>query len=226
MRAGGSDLIDAGGERAVRGYTRGLHPETLRIFDQLGVMPSVLEAAHRIDQLSVRTESGGRFSAALGALDGNYLYALVLRQFDVEEILQQALERRGGEGPSPACRIAALPAACLCQRDEERAAPGPGRVGSRERTMTRVLRAQGSLCHRGRRLLLRLPPRARCRAREGTANTRPRGVRVQRRFEALGARGLVPWRPASMRTGSDLASTASGWRETLLTARPRSDSRA
>jgi 2-polyprenyl-6-methoxyphenol hydroxylase-like FAD-dependent oxidoreductase len=90
-------VLDAGGERAVRGYACGLHPETLRIFDQLGLMPSVLEAAHRIDRLSVRTDDGHRLSAEFGALDGKYPYVLALRQFDLEEILRLALERRGVE---------------------------------------------------------------------------------------------------------------------------------
>jgi 2-polyprenyl-6-methoxyphenol hydroxylase-like FAD-dependent oxidoreductase len=90
-------VLDAGGERAVRGYACGLHPETLRIFDQLGLMPAVLEAAHRVDRLSVRTESGRRVGAEFSALDGKYPYALALRQFDLEEILRQTLERRGVE---------------------------------------------------------------------------------------------------------------------------------
>jgi 2-polyprenyl-6-methoxyphenol hydroxylase-like FAD-dependent oxidoreductase len=90
-------LLDAGGERAVRGYACGLHPETLRIFDRLGLMPPVLEAAHRIDRLRVRIGSAGLVSAELGALDGKYPYALALRQFDLEEILRQTLERRGVE---------------------------------------------------------------------------------------------------------------------------------
>lgn len=88
-------LLDAGGERAVRGYACGLHPETLRIFDQLGLMPAVLETAHRIDRFSVRTPPTDRATADFGALAGNYPYALALRQFDLEEILRQALERRG-----------------------------------------------------------------------------------------------------------------------------------
>lgn len=88
-------VLDAGGERAVRGYACGLHPETLRIFDDLGLMPAVLEAAHRIDRLSVRTSPTERVCAELSSLEGKFPYALALRQFDLEEILQNALERRG-----------------------------------------------------------------------------------------------------------------------------------
>ncbi|HTV25565.1 MAG TPA: NAD(P)/FAD-dependent oxidoreductase [Polyangiaceae bacterium] len=88
-------VLDAGGERAVRGYACGLHPETLRILDELELMPAVLEAAHRIDRLCVRMGSAGPVNAELGALDGRYPYSLALRQFDLEEILRQALERGG-----------------------------------------------------------------------------------------------------------------------------------
>jgi 2-polyprenyl-6-methoxyphenol hydroxylase-like FAD-dependent oxidoreductase len=90
-------VLDAGGERAVRGYACGLHPETLRIFDQLRLMPAILEAAHRIDRISVRYGSASRVSAEFSALDGSYPYTLALRQFDLEEILRQALESRGAE---------------------------------------------------------------------------------------------------------------------------------
>jgi 2-polyprenyl-6-methoxyphenol hydroxylase-like FAD-dependent oxidoreductase len=87
-------ILDAGGERAVRGYACGLHPETLRLFDRMGLMPSVLEAAQRVDRLLVRRDSHCHI-AELDALDGKYPYALTLRQFELEEILRQALERRG-----------------------------------------------------------------------------------------------------------------------------------
>jgi 2-polyprenyl-6-methoxyphenol hydroxylase-like FAD-dependent oxidoreductase len=90
-------VLDAGGERAVRGYACGLHPETIRIFDQLGLMPPILDGAHRIDRLCVRIGSAGRVSSQLGAPDGKYPYALALRQFELEEILLHALERRGVE---------------------------------------------------------------------------------------------------------------------------------
>jgi 2-polyprenyl-6-methoxyphenol hydroxylase-like FAD-dependent oxidoreductase len=90
-------VLDAGGERAVRGYACGLHPETLRIFDDLGLMPTILEAGHRLDRLSIRNGGMRHASADLGSLDGKYPYALSLRQFDLEDILRQALQRRGAE---------------------------------------------------------------------------------------------------------------------------------
>lgn len=87
-------ILDAGGARAVRGYACGLHPETLRLFDRMDLMPHVLQAAHRVDRLVVSRGSDSH-AAQLGALEGKYPYALTLRQFDLEEILRDALERRG-----------------------------------------------------------------------------------------------------------------------------------
>lgn len=88
-------VLDAGGERAVRGYACGLHPGSLEVLERIGVMPAVLEAAHRIDRVVVRSGSDCR-TADLGVLEASYPYALALRQFDLEDILRQALERRGG----------------------------------------------------------------------------------------------------------------------------------
>lgn len=89
------EVLDAAGERAVRGYACGLHPETLRILDRVGLMPTILEAAHRIDRLIVRKGMRTLGVAELGAIQGGYPYALTLSQFDLEEVLRQSLERRG-----------------------------------------------------------------------------------------------------------------------------------
>ncbi len=87
-------VLDAAGERAVRGYACGLHPETLRAFDRAGLMPEILETAHRVDRLVVR--AGGEISGTteLANFGGPYPYALTLRQFDLENVLRHGLERR------------------------------------------------------------------------------------------------------------------------------------
>jgi 2-polyprenyl-6-methoxyphenol hydroxylase-like FAD-dependent oxidoreductase len=87
-------VLDAAGERAVRGYACGLHPETLRIFDRAGLMPAILEAAHRVDRLVIRSGAAISGTAEFGRFDGTYPYALTLGQFDLEELLRQRLERR------------------------------------------------------------------------------------------------------------------------------------
>jgi 2-polyprenyl-6-methoxyphenol hydroxylase-like FAD-dependent oxidoreductase len=87
-------VLDAFGERAVRGYACGLHPDTLRIFDRVGLMPAILETAHRVDRLVVRDGSAIRGTAEFTALEGKYPYVLTLRQFNLEDILRQSLARR------------------------------------------------------------------------------------------------------------------------------------
>lgn len=89
------EILDATGERAVRGYACGLHPETLRIFDRYRLMPTILAAAHRVDRLIIRDGTRPLGLAEFGAIEGAYPYALTLRQFDLEEVLRQELERRG-----------------------------------------------------------------------------------------------------------------------------------
>jgi 2-polyprenyl-6-methoxyphenol hydroxylase-like FAD-dependent oxidoreductase len=87
-------VLDGSGERAVRGYACGLHPDTLRIFDRAGLMPAILETAHRVDRLIVRDGSAIRGTAEFSAFEGKYPYILTLRQFDLEDILRQSLARR------------------------------------------------------------------------------------------------------------------------------------
>ncbi len=87
------EVFDSAGERAVRGYACGLHPGTLRAFDQVGLMPAILELGHRIDRLVIHRGAARIGSAELNAIEGKYPYALTLRQFDLEDILVQALQR-------------------------------------------------------------------------------------------------------------------------------------
>jgi 2-polyprenyl-6-methoxyphenol hydroxylase-like FAD-dependent oxidoreductase len=95
-RGASVEVLDATHERVVRGYACGLHPATSRAFDRVGLMPTVLETAHRIDRLSVRRGDSTLATAEFAAIEGGYPYALSLRQSDLEELLEDAVERRGG----------------------------------------------------------------------------------------------------------------------------------
>lgn len=89
-------VLDATHERVVRGYACGLHPETLRALDRLNLMPAVLDSAHRIDRLSLRRGANKIGVAEFAALEGAFPFAASLRQSELEEILEDALQRRGG----------------------------------------------------------------------------------------------------------------------------------
>jgi 2-polyprenyl-6-methoxyphenol hydroxylase-like FAD-dependent oxidoreductase len=95
-RGASVQVLDATHERVVRGYACGLHPATSRAFDRVGLMPAVLEIAHRIDRLSIRRGVREIGTAEFAALQGGHPYALSLRQSDLEELLEDAVERRGG----------------------------------------------------------------------------------------------------------------------------------
>ena len=79
----------------MRGYACGLHPETLRLFDGLGLMPALLEAGHRIDRLVVHRGERQIGRAELAAVGGAHPFALTLRQAELEELLARELVRRG-----------------------------------------------------------------------------------------------------------------------------------
>jgi 2-polyprenyl-6-methoxyphenol hydroxylase-like FAD-dependent oxidoreductase len=95
-RGASVQVLDATHEQVVRGYACGLHPATSKAFDRVGLMPTVLETAHRIDRLSVRRGAKTLGIAEFAALEGGYPYALSVRQSDLEELLEDAVERRGG----------------------------------------------------------------------------------------------------------------------------------
>lgn len=79
----------------MRGYACGLHPGTLQALDRVGLLPAVLEAAHRVDRLAFRHGAARVATAEFGHLEGGFPYALTLRQAELEQILEDALERRG-----------------------------------------------------------------------------------------------------------------------------------
>ncbi|MEY4548336.1 MAG: hypothetical protein RL685_4531 [Pseudomonadota bacterium] len=90
-------VIDGESERPVRSYACGLHPETLRLMDGLGLMPAILELAHRVDRVSVWRRQERVGSAELAKLPGPYPHVLTLRQSDLQDVLAQRLAQLGVE---------------------------------------------------------------------------------------------------------------------------------
>jgi 2-polyprenyl-6-methoxyphenol hydroxylase-like FAD-dependent oxidoreductase len=88
-------VLDAESERPVRSYACGLHPETLRLFDRLGLMPALQEFAHRVDRIFI-SRAGERVAVAeFGALPGRFPHVLTLGQSDLRDLLALELERVG-----------------------------------------------------------------------------------------------------------------------------------
>lgn len=90
-------VIDAEWERPVRSYACGLHPETLRLLDGLGLMPAIQELAHRVDRVSVWRNQERIGVADLAQLPGPYPHVLTLRQSDLQDVLAQRLAQLGVE---------------------------------------------------------------------------------------------------------------------------------
>jgi 2-polyprenyl-6-methoxyphenol hydroxylase-like FAD-dependent oxidoreductase len=90
-------VVDAEWERPVRSYACGLHPETLRLFDRLGLMPALQEVAHRVDRVFI-SRAGERVAAAdFSGLPGRFPHVLTLPQSDLRDLLARELERLGVE---------------------------------------------------------------------------------------------------------------------------------
>ncbi|HEU4581425.1 MAG TPA: NAD(P)/FAD-dependent oxidoreductase [Polyangiaceae bacterium] len=90
-------VIDAEWERPVRSYACGLHPETLRQFDRLGLMPALQELAHRVDRVVVCDEQKRGTAIELAAVGGPFPHVLTLRQSDLQDLLAQRLAQLGVE---------------------------------------------------------------------------------------------------------------------------------
>lgn len=90
-------VIDAEWERPVRSYACGLHPETLRQFDRLGLMPAVQEVAHRVDRVFVDGDQRRGTAIDLSAVGGPFPHVLTLRQSDLQDLLAQRLAQLGVE---------------------------------------------------------------------------------------------------------------------------------
>jgi len=90
-------VIDAEWERPVRSYACGLHPETLRQFDRLGLMPALQEVAHRVDRVFVCDERKRGPAIDLSVVGGPFPHVLTLRQSDLQDLLAQRLAQLGVE---------------------------------------------------------------------------------------------------------------------------------
>jgi 3-(3-hydroxy-phenyl)propionate hydroxylase len=90
-------VVDAEGDRPVRSYACALHPETLRLFEGLGLMPVLQDRAHRVDRLFVSRSSERVAVADFRSLDGAFPHVLTLRQSDLQDLLTEELARRGVE---------------------------------------------------------------------------------------------------------------------------------
>ena len=94
-RAGiGVRLIDEAGRRAGHSYAVGLHPRSVLLADQLGLLEQLLPIGQRIDSVTIQGGHEERW-AELAGLPGGAGFGLAVPQYQLEAALEAELARRG-----------------------------------------------------------------------------------------------------------------------------------
>ena len=88
------EIIDQAARRAGHSYAVGLHPSSVLLLDQLGLLEPLLAHGQRIDGVQLHGGDGAR-RAALEGLVGGRSFGLAVPQERLEEVLESELRRRG-----------------------------------------------------------------------------------------------------------------------------------
>jgi 2-polyprenyl-6-methoxyphenol hydroxylase-like FAD-dependent oxidoreductase len=88
-------IADAERETAAHSYALALHPGTLRLFDQLGLLPEVLKHCYRVDEIGMYEGAERRRRLELGKLSGNCPFLAVMPQSALETLLEKTLADLG-----------------------------------------------------------------------------------------------------------------------------------
>ena len=86
-------VIDRGGRPATHSYACGLHPRSLELLDQLGLLPEVTQASRRINKVAFYSGQGREAEVDLSALPVKFPYILVLPQNVLETLLATRLSK-------------------------------------------------------------------------------------------------------------------------------------
>ncbi len=96
------EIVDEEWRATSRSYALALHAGTLERLDRMesgdGLVDQLLARGHRVDRIAFYDGAQGREPRAtvdLGALGGNHPFVLVLPQKDLEDLLEERLERHG-----------------------------------------------------------------------------------------------------------------------------------
>ena len=87
-------ILDQAARRAGHSYAVGLHPSSVLLLDQLGLLEPLLVHGQRIDGVTLHGAAGPR-RAALEGLAGGRSFGLAVPQERLEEVLEEGLKRRG-----------------------------------------------------------------------------------------------------------------------------------
>lgn len=88
-------IVDQAWRAAGRSYAAALHPGTLALLDDLGIVGEVMGAGHRVDRMAFYEASERRSLVNLAQLGGKFPFLVVLPQSTLEGLLERELSRRG-----------------------------------------------------------------------------------------------------------------------------------
>jgi len=104
-RGVGVEIVDEEWRSAARSYALGLHGQTLELLDELdrssdhsdgeGLVARLIERGHKLERVAFYDREEARAAVDLGSLRGDYPFLLVLPQKDLEDLLEERLERHG-----------------------------------------------------------------------------------------------------------------------------------
>jgi 2-polyprenyl-6-methoxyphenol hydroxylase-like FAD-dependent oxidoreductase len=100
-------IIDEEWRATTHSYALALHPKSLELLDELGLMDDVLDNAREVRALGLYDAGGRRAGIRLDELGGKYPFVAVLAQADLEQLLMDALQRAGVQ-VEWSCRLARI----------------------------------------------------------------------------------------------------------------------
>ncbi len=89
------EIVDSEWRSAARSYALALHPSSLDLLDRFGVVPKILELAHRVDTIGLWDERSRRAALRLTELPREFGFVAVVRQDVLERVLEDALREAG-----------------------------------------------------------------------------------------------------------------------------------
>lgn len=90
-------VIDEEWRSSTHSYALALHPRSLELLDELGLVDSILGRARKISTVGLYDREGRKGAFDLGTLDSRFPFLAVLAQGDFEAVLAGALHKRGVE---------------------------------------------------------------------------------------------------------------------------------
>lgn len=87
------EVYDQDARTAARSYALALHPQSLRLLDEIGLAQKLTSVGRRLDRIAFYDGSRRRAEIYYGDIGGPFSYLLVVPQSTLEALLQERLER-------------------------------------------------------------------------------------------------------------------------------------